>query len=70
MRAVCLDFQDTVQYQENLDPEWHGFRSDPTGLHGIDYIRNVNSLYASGSSLIHPNMNYKICHGRAGEVKN
>lgn len=70
MRGVCLDFQDTVQYQDNLDPEWHGFRSGPTGLHGMDSIRHVNVLYASGSSLIHPNTNYKIYHGRAVEVMN
>lgn len=70
MRRVCLDFQNTVQYQDNLDLELHGFRSGPTGLHGINSIRNVNVLYASGTSLIHPNMNYKIYHGRAVEVMN
>lgn len=70
MRGVCLDFQDTVLYQDNLNPERHGFRSGPTGSHGIDSIRNINVLYASGSSLTHSNTNYKIYHGTAGEVKN
>lgn len=70
MRGVCLDFQDTVQYQDNLDPERRGFRSGPTGLHGMDSNRHVNILYTSGSSLVHPNMNYKIYHGRDVEVMN
>lgn len=72
MRGVCLDFQNLVQYQDSLDPEWYGFRSGPTRweLHVMVSIWNVSVLYASGGSLIQANTNYKIYHGRAREVKN
>lgn len=39
-------------------------------LHVIDSIWNVSVLDASAGSLIQVNMNYKIYHDRAREVKN
>lgn len=39
-------------------------------LHVIDSIWNVSVLDASAGPLIQVNMNYKIYHDRAREVKN
>jgi len=36
----------------------------------MDSMSNVSVLYASGGSFTQANMNYKIYHGRAREVKN